>query len=230
MTRPVVLACTQLTKRFVEGSESVEVLKGVNLQVDEGERLAIVGNSGSGKTTLLNMLGGLDLPTSGQVILKGHNLNKLNGNQRGALRNRHIGFIYQFHHLLPEFTALENVAMPLLIGGISAKQASEKAAQLLDDVGLAHRRKHKPSQLSGGERQRVAVARALVTSPACVLADEPTGNLDSHTAQHVQELIVSLSESLNISFVMVTHSDALALMAERVLEMVDGVLLDKREG
>lgn len=230
MTRPVVLACTQLTKRFVEGNEPVEVLKGVNLQVYEGERLAIVGNSGSGKTTLLNMLGGLDLPTSGQVILKGHNLNKLNGNQRGALRNRHIGFIYQFHHLLPEFTALENVAMPLLIGGISAKQASEKAVQLLDDVGLSHRRKHKPSQLSGGERQRVAVARALVTSPACVLADEPTGNLDSHTAQHVQELIVSLSESLNISFVMVTHSDALALMAERVLEMVDGVLLDKREG
>ena len=229
MTRPVVLACTQVTKSFVEGAAPVEVLKGVNFQVNEGERLAIVGNSGSGKTTLLNMLGGLDLPTSGQVVLKGYNLNELSGNKRGALRNRYIGFIYQFHHLLPEFTALENVAMPLLIGGSSIKIANEKAALLLDDVGLAHRRKHKPSQLSGGERQRVAVARALVTSPACVLADEPTGNLDSHTAQHIQELIISLSESLNISFVMVTHSDALASMAQRVLEMVDGVLLEKKD-
>ena len=225
MTRPVVLACTHVTKSFVEGAAPVEVLKGVNFQVNEGERLAIVGNSGSGKTTLLNMLGGLDLPTSGQVVLKGYNLNELSGNKRGALRNRYIGFIYQFHHLLPEFTALENVAMPLLIGGSSIKIANEKAALLLDDVGLAHRRKHKPSQLSGGERQRVAVARALVTSPACVLADEPTGNLDSHMGNEIMEIIESLHKDHNTTVVMVTHDEAMAKRTERIIRVFDGQLV-----
>lgn len=227
MTDSLALECVALYKEFTEGPEPVTVLKAVNLEIKRGERVAIVGNSGSGKTTLLNLLGGLALPSSGHVKVAGHNLNALNGNQRGQLRNKHIGFIYQFHHLLPEFDAIENVAMPLLIRGISRKKSNVQAEELLESVGLGHRLKHKPSELSGGERQRVAIARALVTKPTCVLADEPTGNLDSHTAQAVRDLMVALNERFNISFVTVTHSDSLAGMAQRVLEMSDGVLKER---
>jgi len=224
MTKRCVLECSHLTKQFNEGPEPVHVLRGVDFQIFQGERVAIVGNSGSGKTTLLNMLGGLDLPSTGYVKVAGQNLNDLDANQRGQLRNVHIGFIYQFHHLLPEFDALENVAMPLLIRGESIRTAKAEASQLLEEVGLKHRLNHKPSALSGGERQRVAIARALVTRPSCVLADEPTGNLDSYTAQHIQELMIRLNERFEISFVIVTHSHTLATIAQRTLEMVDGVL------
>ncbi|MBV1869855.1 MAG: ATP-binding cassette domain-containing protein [Gammaproteobacteria bacterium] len=227
MTDSLALECVALYKEFTEGPEPVTVLKAVNLEIKRGERVAIVGNSGSGKTTLLNLLGGLALPSSGYVKVAGHNLNELNGNQRGQLRNKHIGFIYQFHHLLPEFDAIENVAMPLLIRGMSRKKSNVQAEELLESVGLAHRLKHKPSELSGGERQRVAIARALVTKPTCVLADEPTGNLDSYTAQAVRDLMIALNERFGISFVTVTHSDSLAGMAQRVLEMNDGVLKER---
>lgn len=227
MTKPCVLECRQLTRTFNEGPEPVHVLRGVDFEVRQGERVAIVGNSGSGKTTLLNMLGGLDLPSSGFVKVAGQNLNTLNANQRGHLRNLHIGFIYQFHHLLPEFDALENVAMPLLIRGESLRQAKAQAIELLEEVGLKHRITHKPSALSGGERQRVAIARALVTRPSCVLADEPTGNLDSYNARHIQDLLIRLNEHFDISFVLVTHSHELAAMAQRTLEMVDGVLSER---
>jgi len=224
MTESVVLECVELNKEFVEGPEPVRVLKDVNIQVKQGERVAIVGNSGSGKTTLLNLLGGLDLPSSGYVKVAGKNLNDMSGNQRGQLRNRHIGFIYQFHHLLPEFSALENVSMPLLIRGESRSTSKGQAEELLEAVGLGHRLQHKPSELSGGERQRVAIARALVTKPSCVLADEPTGNLDSHTAQTILDMMNELNQRFNISFVTVTHSHALAVMAQRILKMEDGRL------
>jgi lipoprotein-releasing system ATP-binding protein len=224
MTESMVLECVELNKEFTEGPEPVRVLKDVNIQVKQGERVAIVGNSGSGKTTLLNLLGGLDLPSSGCVKVAGKNLNELNGNQRGQLRNRHIGFIYQFHHLLPEFNALENVSMPLLIRGESRSASKKQSEELLEAVGLGHRLQHKPSELSGGERQRVAIARALVTKPSCVLADEPTGNLDSHTAQTILDMMNELNQRLNISFVTVTHSHALAVMAQRILKMEDGRL------
>lgn len=226
MTESVVLECVELNKEFVEGPEPVRVLKDINIQVKQGERVAIVGNSGSGKTTLLNLMGGLDLASSGYVKVAGQNLNSLNGNQRGRLRNRHIGFIYQFHHLLPEFNALENVAMPLLIRGESRATSKGQAEELLGAVGLGHRLQHKPSELSGGERQRVAIARALVTKPSCVLADEPTGNLDSHTAQSILDMMNELNRRFNISFVTVTHSHAMALMAQRILKMEDGKLME----
>lgn len=227
MTEHDVIECEQLNKTFTEGPELVQVLNGISFKVKQGERVAIVGNSGSGKTTLLNLLGGLDLPSSGQVKIAGKNLNNLNANQRGKLRNKHIGFIYQFHHLLPEFTALENVLMPLLIRGDSRRDGIKEATVLLESVGLEHRIKHKPSELSGGERQRVAIARALVTHPSCVLADEPTGNLDSHTAETIQDLIITLNNELGISFITVTHSPLMAEMAERVFEMKDGTLTRK---
>ncbi|MBL4606710.1 MAG: lipoprotein-releasing ABC transporter ATP-binding protein LolD [Pseudomonadales bacterium] len=224
MTESLVLECVALNKEFTEGPEPVRVLKDIELRVKQGERISIVGNSGSGKTTLLNLLGGLDLPSSGYVKVAGENLNHLNGNQRGRLRNRHIGFIYQFHHLLPEFDALENVAMPLLIRGDSRGVAKKQSEELLEAVGLGHRLRHKPSELSGGERQRVAIARALVTKPSCVLADEPTGNLDSHTAQTILDIMSELNQRFNISFVTVTHSHSMAVMAQRILEMEDGRL------
>ncbi|VAW85940.1 Lipoprotein-releasing system ATP-binding protein LolD [hydrothermal vent metagenome] len=220
-----VLRCESLTKEFSAGELAVKVLQDISFSVQKGETVSIMGRSGAGKTTLLQLLGGLDLPTTGTITLGGNNLAKLNAADRGRLRNKQVGFIYQFHHLLPEFTALENVAMPLLIGGCSPAEASERAAQLLTRVGLAPRLKHKPGELSGGERQRAAVARALVTRPACVLADEPTGNLDHESAGHVQELMLELNQELGTSYIIVTHDPVLAGKMQHQLVLEDGRLI-----
>ncbi|MDN3237221.1 lipoprotein-releasing ABC transporter ATP-binding protein LolD [Pseudomonas sp. WAC2] len=226
MINEAVLRCVDLGKRYVEGPETVEVLSGVNLDLQPGERISIVGSSGSGKTTLLNLLGGLDTPSQGGVWLTGEELSRLGEKARGLLRNRAMGFVYQFHHLLPEFSALENVCMPLLIGATPISEARERAAQLLKRVGLGHRLSHKPTELSGGERQRVAIARALVNQPKVVLLDEPTGNLDQHTAHSIQELMLELSDSLNTAFLIVTHDLALAAQMDRCLKLADGQLAD----
>jgi lipoprotein-releasing system ATP-binding protein len=222
----VLLETKDLTKHFSEGELRVDVLKGINFSINKNESVAIIGASGSGKSTLLHLLGGLDTPDKGDIVINGKNISVLNDEQRGEMRNKHLGFIYQFHHLLPEFSALENVAMPLLIRRSNEKEALDKAAALLEKVGLKDRVQHRPGELSGGERQRAAIARALVTEPACILADEPTGNLDEKTADQVFELILELNQSLGTSLIMVTHNLELSKRVDRVVELKEGMLTE----
>mgnify|MGYP000364856091 CR=1 FL=1 len=225
MNNSVILQCQQLEMRYQQGDLDVSVLKGVDLSINAGERVAIMGASGSGKSTLLHLLGGLEKPTQGSVILDGENLSTISSSKLSKLRNRSLGFIYQFHHLLGEFSILENVAMPLLIAGQSVKNAREKSIEILTRVGLGHRVEHKPGELSGGERQRAAIARALINNPKCVLADEPTGNLDSKTAEHIYQLMLELNQELHVSFLVVTHDIDLAKRMDKVLHMEDGLIV-----
>lgn len=225
MNNPV-LSCRNINKTYAENASKIEVLSDINLDVTAGEMVAIVGSSGSGKSTLLHLLGGLDKPTKGQVLLNGKDLQELSENEKCVLRNQHLGFVYQFHHLLPEFSALENVSMPLLIRGGNIKEISAQAEHLLQQVGMENRLHHRLGQLSGGERQRVAIARALVANPLCVLADEPTGNLDPHNAERVLELFFNLQKIRKTSVVLVTHDPAIAKRAQRTMRIVDGRLVE----
>lgn len=224
MTNVPVIACQQLAKRYMEGQLETPVLSNVNLTVHAGERIAIVGSSGSGKSTLLHLLGGLDTPTDGEINVLGQPLADLSVRKLSQLRNQSLGFVYQFHHLLPEFSAIENVAMPLVIGGQKPAEAKAKAEKLLEKVGLGHRLGHKPGELSGGERQRAALARALITNPACLLADEPTGNLDHRTAEGIFDLIMELNQQMNTALVIVTHDHQLAARMDKTYTLIDGEL------
>lgn len=221
-----ILACEAVCKNYYDGQLNVQVLDNLTLQVEKGRSIGIVGASGSGKSTLLHILGGLDKPTSGRVSLMGQDLSELSQKQLSRLRNRHLGFVYQFHHLLPEFSALENVMMPLLIGKRPKEQARERALLMLEKVGLKNRVQHRPGELSGGERQRAAIARALVTNPACLLADEPTGNLDRKNALNILDMMMELKQELGTALVVVTHDDEMAARFDRVLNMTDGALSD----
>ena len=221
-----ILACEAVCKNYYDGQLIVQVLDNLTLQVEKGRSIGIVGASGSGKSTLLHILGGLDKPTSGRVSLMGQDLSELSQKQLSRLRNRHLGFVYQFHHLLPEFSALENVMMPLLIGKRPKEQARERALLMLEKVGLKNRVQHRPGELSGGERQRAAIARALVTDPACLLADEPTGNLDRKNALNILDMMMELKQELGTALVVVTHDDEMAARFDRVLNMTDGALSD----
>lgn len=225
-----ILACNNLGKTFSDAGSSIEVLRGIDFSVAPGERVAVMGASGSGKSTLLHLLGGLDTPTTGEVIVAGNSLGSMNPVQLGRLRNQKLGFVYQFHHLLPEFTALENVGMPLLIGGTRPGRARQQAADMLNRVGLSARHAHKPGELSGGERQRAAVARALVTQPDCVLADEPTGNLDRQNAEQVYQLMLELNREVGTSFLVATHDVTIAERMDRIMLLDDGSLSAREHG
>lgn len=224
MSQSGILHCQQLGMTYTEGPNDVEVLSNINLSIEKGERIAIVGASGSGKSTLLHLLGGLDLPSTGSVWVDGQELSGMSDKKRGLIRNQYLGFVYQFHHLLPEFTAIENVAMPLLIRGEDTAVAKAKASELLEEIGLSHRLEHRPVELSGGERQRAAIARALVSEPNVVLADEPTGNLDENTAQSVFEMMMSLNERIGTALVMVTHDTGLANKMDKRYHLELGTL------
>lgn len=224
MSDDIVLRCENLHKSYHEGPQDLAIIKGVSFSVRRGERMAIIGSSGSGKSTLLNLLAGIDRPDEGAVYLGGKNLAQISEKERAVLRNRNLGFVYQFHHLLPEFSALENVCMPLLIGKVSVAEATKWAREILFKVGLAERAEHKPAELSGGERQRVAIARALVTTPDCVLLDEPTGNLDRKTAEAIHQLLLDLNHEFSVSFIIVTHDAQLASRMDCTYELVDGLL------
>ncbi|NRP51621.1 MULTISPECIES: ABC transporter ATP-binding protein [unclassified Marinobacterium] len=221
-----VLVANQLCRSFDEAERQLIIINDLNLSVAAGERLAIIGSSGSGKSTLLNLLAGLDTPTAGEVVIAGESISQLSENRRAELRNSQLGFVFQFHHLLPEFSALENIAIPQLLGGASVDAAQQRAAYLLDQVGLSSRAQHKPAKLSGGERQRVAIARALANTPACVLMDEPTGNLDPHTAEDVEHYLLKLNQEQGVAQIVVTHDHDLAKRMDRVLELKEGRLVE----